>query len=110
MEERAPLGNPGELSSESDGFMSRRKWRHITLKLCDLLIKCSKAYQENHLVLRDNPETAETVVTDSWLRGCSEMLAMEEVQNGRSCCVPTSPTTAISPSRGRPAYTSPDGI
>lgn len=28
------------------------KWKHITLKLCDPLIRCSGAYQENRLIFK----------------------------------------------------------
>ena len=54
----------GKKERKNDRLMFKGEWRHIALKFWDLLIRCSKAHQEN-LVLRDLLEKVETVGTNS---------------------------------------------
>lgn len=69
----------------------------LTLKLCDLLTRCSRAHQENHLVLRDNPGRVETVVTGPRLRRLLWHFAVGGAPWRDN--VPTAPLAALSPSR-----------
>lgn len=70
---------------------------NLLLLNCDLLIKCSRAHQENHLLLRDSSEEVETGVTILGQGGCCEAPAVEKVPDGRTL-VPKSPRAAVGPS------------